>query len=150
MCLCSYFLESLKSCIQDPVQLAKVIKDRSRKLGMYVVYSQNKPLSEHILSEHSAYFNEIRLKLKQKLTVSQSRQFSIPRLIRSSSRSFASLLLQLPDLLIKPVQRITKYELLFKNIYIHTERAGLTNELPILHDALAVIKVSLFAAFQCH
>lgn len=72
MCLCSYFLESLKSCIQDPVQLAKVIKDRSRKLGMYVVYSQNKPLSEHILSEHSAYFNEIRLKLKQKLTVSQS------------------------------------------------------------------------------
>lgn len=37
---------------------------------MYVVYCQNKPVSEHIVSEHLAYFDEIRQKLKHKLLVS--------------------------------------------------------------------------------
>lgn len=37
---------------------------------MYVVYCQNKPVSEHIVAEHLGYFEEIRLKLKHKLCVS--------------------------------------------------------------------------------
>lgn len=39
---------------------------------MYVVYCQNKPVSEHIVSEHLGYFDEIRQKLKHKLLVSIS------------------------------------------------------------------------------
>lgn len=37
---------------------------------MYVIYCQNKPVSEHIVAEHFGYFEEIRLKLKHKLVVS--------------------------------------------------------------------------------
>lgn len=37
---------------------------------------------------------------------------------------------QLCDLLIKPIQRIMKYELLLRDIYKHSERAGLVQELP--------------------
>lgn len=48
---------------------------------------------------------------------------------------------QLCDLLIKPVQRIMKYELLLRDILRHTERAGLAQELPYLQDAVYVMKV---------
>lgn len=37
---------------------------------MYIVYCQNKPVSEHIVAEHIGYFEEIRNKLKHKLVVS--------------------------------------------------------------------------------
>lgn len=36
-----------------------------------------------------------------------------------------------------------KYELLLRDIYKHTERAGLVEELPFLQDAIYVMKVSL-------
>ena len=55
---------------------------------MYVKYCENKPKSEYLVSEYFEYFEELRQKLGQKL--------------------------QLPDLLIKPVQRIMKYQLLLK------------------------------------
>lgn len=51
------------------------------------------------------------------------------------------LLFQLPDLLIKPVQRLTKYELILKEIYKTTEKAGLTDETQILQEALSNMKV---------
>lgn len=51
---------------------------------------------------------------------------------------------QLCDLLIKPIQRIMKYELLLKAIYEHTERAGLKDELPNLNVAIEVMRVSIF------
>lgn len=37
-----------------------------------------------------------------------------------------------------------KYELLLKAIYEHTERAGLKDELPNLHVAIEVMRVSIF------
>lgn len=37
---------------------------------MYVVYCQNKPVSEHIVQEHFNYFEEIKKKLEHKLLVS--------------------------------------------------------------------------------
>lgn len=56
---------------------------------MYVKYCENKPKSEYIVSEFlDTYFEEIRQKLGHRLT--------------------------LPDLLIKPVQRIMRYQLLLK------------------------------------
>lgn len=49
-----------------------MIKRSERKLHMYVIYCQNKPVSEYIVAEHLGYFEEIRQKLKHKLFVSIS------------------------------------------------------------------------------
>lgn len=50
---------------------------------------------------------------------------------------------QLCDLLIKPVQRIMKYELLIKDILKHTKRAGLVEEGEELQRALNIMRVRL-------
>ena len=44
-------------------------------------------------------------------------------------------------MLIKPVQRIMKYELLLKDILKHTLRAGLTEEVPGLKEAMHIMQV---------
>lgn len=49
--------------------------------------------------------------------------------------------LQLPDLLIKPVQRITKYQLLLKDILRYTERAQLHKERNELIRAVEIMLV---------
>lgn len=70
----SVFLKTLYNCIQNPSELGMIIKRSERKLHMYVVYCQNKPVSEHIVAEHLSYFDEIRQKLKHKLLVSNDRE----------------------------------------------------------------------------
>lgn len=57
---------------------------------------------------------------------------------------------QLCDLLIKPIQRIMKYELLLRDIYKHTERAGLIQEIPNLQDAIYVMKVKELQSIFIH
>uniref|UniRef100_W4VRC9 Putative triple functional domain ptprf n=1 Tax=Corethrella appendiculata TaxID=1370023 RepID=W4VRC9_9DIPT len=110
-----YFLKSLQRCLINTHELGPLIKRSERKLHMYVVYCQNKPVSEHIVSEHINYFDELRLKLKHKLC--------------------------LGDMLIKPVQRIMKYELLLKDILKHTQRAGIIDEINSLQDAMHIMRV---------
>ncbi|CAB1315021.1 unnamed protein product [Coregonus sp. 'balchen'] len=75
-------------------------KDKiERRLHMYVVYCQNKPKSEHIVSEYiETHFEELRQQLGHRL--------------------------QLNDLLIKPVQRIMKYQLLLKDFLKYYTKAG--------------------------
>lgn len=83
---------------------------------MYVVYCKNKPVSEYIVSEYiETYFEELRNKLGHKL--------------------------QICDLLIKPVQRIMKYQLLLKDILKYTERAGLEDEIASLRGALDIMTI---------
>lgn len=83
---------------------------------MYVVYCKNKPVSEYIVSEHiDTYFEELRVKFGHKL--------------------------QLCDLLIKPVQRIMKYQLLLKDILKYTERAKRTDEIEPLRAAFNIMVV---------
>ena len=55
---------------------------------MYVKYCENKPKSEFIVAEYIDFFEELRQKMGHRL--------------------------MLPDLLIKPVQRIMKYKLLLQ------------------------------------
>lgn len=50
--------------------------------------------------------------------------------------------MQINDLLIKPVQRLMKYELILKDILKHTDRAGLNQECKSLQDAINVLNVS--------
>uniref|UniRef100_A0A3B5LRU9 DH domain-containing protein n=1 Tax=Xiphophorus couchianus TaxID=32473 RepID=A0A3B5LRU9_9TELE len=94
-----YFLEELEKCLEEPENLAQLFSKHERRLHMYVVYCQNKPKSEHIVSEYiDTYFEELRQQLGHRL--------------------------QLNDLLIKPVQRIMKYQLLLKDLLTYCVKAG--------------------------
>lgn len=98
------------------MELAQLFRKYERKLHMYVVYCKNKPVSEYIVSEYlETYFEELRVKLGHKL--------------------------QLCDLLIKPVQRIMKYQLMLKDILKYTERAGLIAEAESLKAAYDIMVV---------
>ncbi|XP_060021740.1 rho guanine nucleotide exchange factor 25 isoform X5 [Lagenorhynchus albirostris] len=98
-----YFLQELQRCLKDPDWLAQLFIKHERRLHMYVVYCQNKPKSEHVVSEFGdSYFEELRQQLGHRL--------------------------QLNDLLIKPVQRIMKYQLLLKDFLKYYSRAGMDTE----------------------
>ncbi|XP_011495502.1 PREDICTED: kalirin isoform X2 [Ceratosolen solmsi marchali] len=110
------FLKSLEHCLERPEELGPLFKRYERKLHMYVVYCQNKPVSEYIVSEYiDTYFEELRQKLGHRL--------------------------QLCDLLIKPVQRITKYQLLLREALRLTERTQRLSEIEGLRAAAHVMRV---------
>lgn len=68
----SFFLKALEHCLERPQELGPLFKKYERKLHMYVVYCQNKPVSEYIVSEHiDTYFEVI-------ITVCASRYKYIP------------------------------------------------------------------------
>ncbi|CAF4786936.1 unnamed protein product, partial [Rotaria socialis] len=100
------FLPQLEQCIENPDILGRLFT--TNRFSPYVRYCENKPRSEYIVSEYHDYFEEIRKKLGQKLLVS--------------------------DLLIKPVQRIMRYQLLLKEILKSTER---------MHDEPRAIRSAL-------
>ncbi|XP_018399522.1 PREDICTED: triple functional domain protein isoform X2 [Cyphomyrmex costatus] len=111
-----FFLKALERCLERPEELGPLFKRYERKLHMYVVYCQNKPVSEYIVSEYiDAYFEELRQKLGHRL--------------------------QLCDLLIKPVQRITKYQLLLREALRLTERTQRLSEIEGLRAAAHVMRV---------
>ncbi|XP_066961005.1 kalirin isoform X3 [Macrobrachium rosenbergii] len=110
-----FFLKNIERCIEHPEEIGGVFQRSEKRLQIYVKYCQNKPTSEYIVSEHLNYFEELRQKCGHKL--------------------------QLPDLLIKPVQRMMKYQLLLRDILKHTERAGLTQEVEPLKRALNIMIV---------
>ncbi|XP_062321600.1 rho guanine nucleotide exchange factor 25 isoform X2 [Osmerus eperlanus] len=94
-----YLLGELEKCVNEPDRLAQLFIKHERRLHMYVVYCQNKPKSEHIVSEYiETYFEDLRQQLNHRL--------------------------QLNDLLIKPVQRIMKYQLLLKDFLKYYTKAG--------------------------
>ncbi|XP_018325506.1 triple functional domain protein isoform X1 [Agrilus planipennis] len=110
----NFFLKELKLRINNITELGNLFRRHERNLRMYVVYCKNKPVSEYIVSEYlDTYFEELRIKLEHKL--------------------------QICDLLIKPVQRIMKYQLLLKDILKHTEKAGLISEAESLRKALDIM-----------
>uniref|UniRef100_A0A8C5QUW3 non-specific serine/threonine protein kinase n=1 Tax=Leptobrachium leishanense TaxID=445787 RepID=A0A8C5QUW3_9ANUR len=83
-----FFLGELQKCPQEPERLAQLFIKHERRLHMYVVYCQNKPRSEYIVAEYDSYFEEVKQEINQRFNLS--------------------------DFLIKPIQRITKYQLLLK------------------------------------
>uniref|UniRef100_A0A3B3YMJ2 DH domain-containing protein n=2 Tax=Poecilia TaxID=8080 RepID=A0A3B3YMJ2_9TELE len=107
-----FFLRELEKCLEDPDRLGLLFLKQERRLNMYVVYCQNKPKSEHIVSEYiDTYFEDLKQRLGHRL--------------------------QITDLLIKPVQRIMKYQLLLKDFLKHSKKAGL--ECPDLEKAVEVM-----------
>ncbi|XP_069080745.1 kalirin isoform X3 [Pleurodeles waltl] len=94
-----FFMAELEKCLQEPERLAQLFIKHERRLHMYVVYCQNKPRSEYIVAEYDTYFEDLKQEINQRLTIS--------------------------DFLIKPIQRITKYQLLLKDFLKFSEKAGL-------------------------
>lgn len=92
------FQKELEKCMEQPQRLGRVFISYERRLYMYVKYCENKPKSELMVSEFIDFFEEMRQSLGYRLS--------------------------LPDMLIKPVQRIMKYQLMLKDILKHTDRAG--------------------------
>ncbi|XP_077370408.1 kalirin-like isoform X2 [Festucalex cinctus] len=97
-----FFLVELERCIQNHDLLADLFIRHERRLHMYVVYCQNKPRSEYIVIEYETFFEEIQHEISCRMSIS--------------------------DYLIKPIQRITKYQLLLKDFLKYTAKAGLDCE----------------------
>uniref|UniRef100_A0A674APN5 Rho guanine nucleotide exchange factor 25 n=1 Tax=Salmo trutta TaxID=8032 RepID=A0A674APN5_SALTR len=115
-----YFMGELEKCITEPERLAQLFIKHERRLHMYVVYCQNKPKSEHIVSEYiETYFQELRQHLGHRL--------------------------QLNDLLIKPVQRIMKYQLLLKDFLKYYTKAGMDTE-----ELEKAVEVMCFVPKRCN
>uniref|UniRef100_A0A8C2IST8 non-specific serine/threonine protein kinase n=1 Tax=Cyprinus carpio TaxID=7962 RepID=A0A8C2IST8_CYPCA len=94
-----FFLGELEKCLEDPDWLGPLFVKHERRLHMYIVYCQNKPKSEHIVSEYiDTYFEDLKQHLGHRL--------------------------QITDLLIKPVQRIMKYQLLLKDFLKFSKKIG--------------------------
>ncbi|NXT82201.1 MCF2L factor, partial [Zapornia atra] len=88
------FLKEIENCIENPDLLARCFLKRKEDLQIYEKYCQNKPRSEALWRQcgDSIFFQECQRKLDHKLS--------------------------LDAYLLKPVQRITKYQLLLKAIII--------------------------------
>ncbi|KAM7422458.1 hypothetical protein PAMA_010483 [Pampus argenteus] len=115
-----YFLGELEKCVGDPDSLAQLFIKHERRLHMYVVYCQNKPKSEHIVSEYiESFFEDLRQQLGHRL--------------------------QLNDLLIKPVQRIMKYQLLLKDFLKYYSKAGKDVE-----ELQRAVEVMCFVPKRCN
>uniref|UniRef100_A0A672T5H2 non-specific serine/threonine protein kinase n=1 Tax=Sinocyclocheilus grahami TaxID=75366 RepID=A0A672T5H2_SINGR len=95
-----FFLGELEKCPEVPDRLGPLFVKHERRLHMYIVYCQNKPKSEHIVSEYiDTYFEDLKQHLGHRL--------------------------QITDLLIKPVQRIMKYQLLLKEFLKFSKKIGI-------------------------
>ncbi|KAM8904892.1 kalirin-like isoform 3-T3 [Spinachia spinachia] len=94
-----FFLVELERCAQNHELLADLFIRHERRLHMYVVYCQNKPRSEVIVIEYDTFFEDIQHEISCRMSIS--------------------------DYLIKPIQRITKYQLLLKDFLKYSSKAGL-------------------------
>ena len=93
------FSPELEKCLSEPSSyIGQLFVKYEHRFQMYVKYCENKPKSEYIVSEHDQFFEELRIKLNQKLNIQ--------------------------DLLIKPVQRIMKYQLMLKEIKKYMDKEG--------------------------
>ena len=55
----SSFLLEIEKCLEEPKRLGTLFKLYERRLNMYIVYCQNKPKSEFIVSEHVDTYFEV-------------------------------------------------------------------------------------------
>ncbi|XP_072231415.1 proto-oncogene DBL-like isoform X1 [Leuresthes tenuis] len=89
------FLQDLQGCLETPERVGSCFLQRKEKFQVYERYCQNKPRSELLWRQcsDSTFFQECQKKLDHKLG--------------------------LDSYLLKPVQRLTKYQLLLKELLKH-------------------------------
>ncbi|MGH0127675.1 UNVERIFIED_CONTAM: hypothetical protein FKN15_009559 [Acipenser sinensis] len=93
------FLKELEKYEQLPEDVGHCFVTWAEKFQMYVNYCKNKPDSTQLILEHAGpYFDDLKQRLGHRL--------------------------QITDLLIKPVQRIMKYQLLLKDFLKYSKKVG--------------------------
>ncbi|XP_041052390.1 guanine nucleotide exchange factor DBS isoform X1 [Carcharodon carcharias] len=99
------FLNDLQNCIEMPEKVGLYFLERRENFQMYVKYCQNKPRSEYLWRQCSdcPFFQECQRKLDHKLG--------------------------LDSYLLKPIQRLTKYQLLLKELLKFSAISDGTQEL---------------------
>ncbi|XP_068751668.1 kalirin-like isoform X6 [Montipora capricornis] len=109
------FVKEIEKCEDAPEKLASCFLTSERQLKFYIFYCQNKPKSMSLVQEFKdTYFAEVAERLGYRLGIE--------------------------DYLIKPVQRIMKYQLLLKDFVKYTAKAGLdTTELKKALDMMHIV-----------
>lgn len=86
-----YFLKELESCAHSPLSISSCFLRHEDQFGMYALYSKNKPQSDALLCSHgNEFFKNKQLELGDKM--------------------------DLASYLLKPIQRMSKYALLLKDL----------------------------------
>ncbi|KAM7398242.1 hypothetical protein PAMA_006238 [Pampus argenteus] len=106
------FLQDLQSCLETPERVGACFLQRKEKFQVYQRYCQNKPCSELLWRQcsDSLFFQECQKKLDHKLG--------------------------LDSYLLKPVQRLTKYQLLLKELLKHCTEERYHCELQVALDSM--------------
>ncbi|KAM9483195.1 quattro [Clarias gariepinus] len=86
-----HFLKELELCLRHPFRVGRCFLRHKESFGLYALYSKNKPRSDHLLINHGKEF----FKQKQQLLGDK---------------------MDLSSYLLKPVQRISKYNLLLQDM----------------------------------
>ncbi|KPP74347.1 hypothetical protein Z043_106494 [Scleropages formosus] len=108
----TFFLHDLEGCLDSPEGVGACFLQRREQFHVYERYCQNKPRSEALWRQcsDSAFFQECQRKLEHKLS--------------------------LDSYLLKPVQRLTKYQLLLKELLKCSAGSEGTAELQAALDAM--------------
>ncbi|XP_077160883.1 pleckstrin homology domain-containing family G member 4B isoform X2 [Paroedura picta] len=114
---CRYFLKELERCAEVPLRASHSFLRHEEQFGMYALYSKNKPQSDTLLINHgNAFFKNKQQELGDKM--------------------------DLASYLLKPIQRMSKYALLLKDL-IKECSAAQEQELSTLRAAEEMVKFQL-------
>ncbi|XP_014351349.1 pleckstrin homology domain-containing family G member 4B [Latimeria chalumnae] len=112
-----YFLKELESCCNHPLRVSHCFLRHKDQFGMYALYSKNKPKSDTLLASHgNTFFRKKQLQLGDKM--------------------------DLASYLLKPIQRMSKYALLLKDLIKECSEAQ-EQELSYLRAAAEMVKFQL-------
>ncbi|CAN2389335.1 Pleckstrin homology domain containing [Pristimantis euphronides] len=112
-----YFLKELESCCNHPLRVSHCFLRHKDQFGMYALYSKNKPRSDLLLASHgNIFFKNKQRQLGDKM--------------------------DLASYLLKPIQRMSKYALLLKDLIKECGEAQ-EQELAYLRAAEEMVKFQL-------
>ncbi|KAJ8248989.1 hypothetical protein GJAV_G00229970 [Gymnothorax javanicus] len=112
-----YFLKELESCCNHPLRVSHCFLRHKDQFGLYALYSKNKPKSDALLASHgNTFFRNKQLQLGDKM--------------------------DLASYLLKPIQRMSKYALLLKDLIKEVSEAQ-EQELASLRAAAEMVKFQL-------
>ncbi|KAK2815304.1 hypothetical protein Q7C36_023570 [Tachysurus vachellii] len=112
-----YFLKDLEQCAHSPLSVSTCFLRHEDQFGMYALYSKNKPRSDALLTSHgNAFFKNKQVELEDKM--------------------------DLASYLLKPIQRMSKYALLLKDLIKECSQSQ-EQELTDLKTAEEMVKFQL-------
>ncbi|XP_034774628.2 pleckstrin homology domain-containing family G member 4B-like isoform X3 [Acipenser ruthenus] len=112
-----YFLKDLEHCVDCPLFVSSCFLRHEEQFGMYALYSKNKPQSDTLLASHgNSFFKNKQLELGDKM--------------------------DLASYLLKPIQRMSKYALLLKDMIKDCSKSQ-EQELSDLQAAEEMVKFQL-------